>query len=189
MEAKGEVPKGKKVVRPTAGFVVKTKKLEEGSEIVGSDKVFINVVASTELAEPTSKQEAGGSRWSLPHLLGPPRMERDKKDATASTFDCRAPGPEVVRGAFRETRGRRGGIARGARFLGIYNSDGRPNARSGPSISPADPQAASTRARWRSRTRPSRTAIWSRPRPSTPSSSRTRGTEKARSSRGRTTCS
>ena len=107
--AKGEVPKGKKVVRPTAGFVVKTKKLEEGSEIVGSDKVFINVVASTELAEPTSKQEAGGSRWSLPHLLGPPRMERDKKDATASTFDCRAPGPE----SFAAPSERRAVVGRG----------------------------------------------------------------------------
>mgnify|MGYP002031835041 CR=1 FL=1 len=81
MEAKGETPKDKRVIHPSAGFVVKTKK-EDGA------KLFINVVSSTEVEQPTSTTVNGGSQWQLPHLLGPPRMERDKKDNSVGAFDC-----------------------------------------------------------------------------------------------------
>jgi dynein assembly factor 2 len=81
MEAKGETPKDKRVIHPAAGFVVKTKK-EDGA------KLFINVVSSTEVEQPTSTTVNGGSQWQLPHLLGPPRMERDKKDNSVGAFDC-----------------------------------------------------------------------------------------------------
>ena len=87
MEAKGETPKGKALIHPDAAFVIKTRKVDDG-EGPGGSKVFINVVTSPKIAEPSSAPCDGGSRWSLPHLLGPPRMERDKKDHTASTFDC-----------------------------------------------------------------------------------------------------
>jgi len=82
MEAKGETPKDKKVVHPNAGFVVKTKKEKDGS------KLFLNIVSSTEVAQPTSTSVKGGDQWQLPHLLGPPRMERDKKDNSVGAFDC-----------------------------------------------------------------------------------------------------
>ncbi len=81
MEAKGETPKDKRVIHPSAGFVVKTKK-EDGA------KLFINVVSSVEVEQPTSVSVGGGSQWQLPHLLGPPRMERDKKDNSVGAFDC-----------------------------------------------------------------------------------------------------
>jgi len=82
MEAKGETPKDKKVVHPNAGFVVKTKKEKDGS------KLFLNIVSSVEVAQPTSTSVKGGDQWQLPHLLGPPRMERDKKDNSVGAFDC-----------------------------------------------------------------------------------------------------
>ncbi|KAH8067467.1 hypothetical protein JL721_7579 [Aureococcus anophagefferens] len=49
-----------------------------------------------EISDPKYREEQnqsprrrrGDGRLALPHLLGPPRMERDKKDATVSTFDC-----------------------------------------------------------------------------------------------------
>ena len=81
MEAKGETPKDKRVIHPAAGFVVKTKK-EDGA------KLFINVVSSDQVEQPTSTTVNGGSQWQLPHLLGPPRMERDKKDNSVGAFDC-----------------------------------------------------------------------------------------------------
>ena len=55
MEAKGETPKDKRVIHPSAGFVVKTKK-EDGA------KLFINVVSSTEVEQPTSTTVNGGSQ-------------------------------------------------------------------------------------------------------------------------------
>ena len=76
-----ETPKDKRVIHPSAGFVVKTKK-EDGA------KLFINVVSSVEVEQPTSTTVNGGSQWQLPHLLGPPRMERDKKDNSVGAFDC-----------------------------------------------------------------------------------------------------
>ena len=86
MEAKGETPKGKALIHPKAGFVVKTRKTGKADHT--GAKVFINIVSSEKLQEPEATPCDGGSRWALPHLLGPPRMERDKKDATVSTFDC-----------------------------------------------------------------------------------------------------
>ena len=86
MEAKGETPKGKALIHPKAGFVVKTRKMGKADHT--GAKVFINIVSSEKLQEPEATPCDGGSRWALPHLLGPPRMERDKKDATVSTFDC-----------------------------------------------------------------------------------------------------
>ena len=47
-----------------------------------------NVVSSDQVEQPTSVSVNGGSQWQLPHLLGPPRMERDKKDNSVGAFDC-----------------------------------------------------------------------------------------------------
>lgn len=86
LEAKGELPPGKKVLYPLAGFVVKTRKsvavANEGS------KVFVNIVQSEKIGEPVSTKTEGGTTWTLPHVLSPPRLERDKKGETATTFDC-----------------------------------------------------------------------------------------------------
>lgn len=86
LEEKGELPPGKKALYPMAGFVVKTRKsmaiASEGS------KVFVNIVQSEKMGEPVATKTEGGQNWTLPHVLSPPRLERDKKGETATTFDC-----------------------------------------------------------------------------------------------------
>ncbi|KAJ1444887.1 pre-RNA processing PIH1/Nop17-domain-containing protein [Pelagophyceae sp. CCMP2097] len=88
LEAKGDVPAGKDPIHPTAGFVVKTRKVKGGADDPTGAKVFVNVVSHERIAEPSSAAVEGGATWSLPHVLGPPRMEQDKAGSTASTFDC-----------------------------------------------------------------------------------------------------
>lgn len=45
-------------------------------------QLFVNVVTSPKIAPPTSSRStkggAGGEMWSLPHAVGPVRMEKDK---------------------------------------------------------------------------------------------------------------
>ena len=72
-------------MHPTAGFVVKTHRMVSGDK---GDKVWVNIVTATQCDEPTSKALEGGQQWSLPHSVGPPRMEKDKKGGTVTTFDC-----------------------------------------------------------------------------------------------------
>ena len=88
MENKDETPAGKEVVRPAAGFVIKTRKVSKRESDPTGAKVFVNIVQSNRANEPTPTKVEGGTTWALPHFLGPPRLERDKKDSTASTFDC-----------------------------------------------------------------------------------------------------
>lgn len=70
--------------RPTAGFVAKTKKIENGTE----SKIFINIVNSEKIAAPTKKSTPEGQNWSLPYSLGPPHMEKDKGGELVPAFDC-----------------------------------------------------------------------------------------------------
>ncbi|KAJ8600412.1 hypothetical protein CTAYLR_001452 [Chrysophaeum taylorii] len=84
LEAKGEAPKGRDVIVPSAGFVVKTRKADDD----GTSKVFVNVVQSDKIGEPEGTKVDKGTSWQLPHILGPVRLEKDKKGDTASTFDC-----------------------------------------------------------------------------------------------------
>ena len=85
LEGEQKVPKGKEMIRPTAGFVGKTYKIIKDKK---EEKVFINVVASEKVAKPTNKQTKEGQNWSLPYSLGPPHMEKDKNGSNVACFDC-----------------------------------------------------------------------------------------------------
>ena len=81
LEKDNKVPKGTKLVRPVAGFCVKTKKLGSG------EKVFVNICAAPDAGKATSKATNKGQSWDLPHLMGPPHMEQDKNKTPCMTFD------------------------------------------------------------------------------------------------------
>ncbi|KAL7553771.1 hypothetical protein ACHAWF_017098 [Thalassiosira exigua] len=90
LEEQNELPRGKALVRPKAGFVVKCmhqKKRGGGSD---KSKLFLNMVYSERIAEPTeSKIVLSGSNWSIPFAIGPVRMEHDKSGSNlVPTFDC-----------------------------------------------------------------------------------------------------
>ena len=82
LEDQNELPAGKALIRPTAGFVVKCflKTPDESKR-----KLFLNVVYSDEIDKPTSSDL---NSWSVPFALGPLRMEADKGKVLAPTFDC-----------------------------------------------------------------------------------------------------
>jgi len=95
------------LIRPKAGFVVKTYKMvmegeAEGGgeerrrmeEVEEKTKVFINIVTSDSLAPPSaaaaasSKQGGGvGRMYTIPHVVGRPREEKDKGGASVPTVD------------------------------------------------------------------------------------------------------
>lgn len=89
LEEQNELPAGKALIRPTAGFVVKCflTKMRDDS----NSKLFLNVVHSEEIDKPTSTQVKAtkGKNWSVPFALGPLRMEADKAGKVlVPTFDC-----------------------------------------------------------------------------------------------------
>ena len=73
LEGDNKVPAGKELVRPVAGFVAKTHKLVKGDK---KEKVFINIVHSEKIAEPTKVVLKEGQSWSVPYSLGPPHLEK-----------------------------------------------------------------------------------------------------------------
>ncbi len=58
-------------------------KLHDGD----GNKVFINMCHLASVGKAEAKLVDGGQSWSVPHNLGPPRMEKDKSGAAALTFD------------------------------------------------------------------------------------------------------
>lgn len=108
MEKQGKVPENIQLVRPEAGFCVKVKtastKSANNAAASGTNsvldevrKVFVNVCKSDTVDEPVANPVSEGGRtghsWRLPHLVGPQRMERDKKGIAAETYDvCFHPG-------------------------------------------------------------------------------------------------
>jgi len=89
LEAKNELPTGKALVRPSSGFVVKCmhkKKREQDTNNATTNKLFLNIVHSEQVDEPSV---SNGSNWSVPFVIGPLRMEHDKgKKNLVATFDC-----------------------------------------------------------------------------------------------------
>jgi len=88
LEAKNELPTGKALVRPSSGFVVKCmhKKKREQDNNNATNKLFLNIVHSEQVDEPSASD---GSNWSVPFVIGPLRMEHDKgKKNLVATFDC-----------------------------------------------------------------------------------------------------
>ena len=100
LEAQNELPTGKMLIRPSSGFVIKCmhKKKKRGGEDDGPpSKLFLNIVHSDEIDEPTttasnkskSKNLEGSNNWSVPYAISPLRMEHDKSgNNLVATFDC-----------------------------------------------------------------------------------------------------
>ena len=85
-EAKNELPTGKALVRPSSGFVVKCMHKKKREEQDSNGKLFLNIVHSEQVDEPSVLD---GSNWSVPFVIGPLRMEHDKeKKNLVATFDC-----------------------------------------------------------------------------------------------------
>jgi len=49
--------------------------------------MFVNIVSSEKVERPTSKEMKGGRQWSVPHSVGPLRMETDKSESLVPTLD------------------------------------------------------------------------------------------------------
>lgn len=81
LEANEELPPGKSLIRPSAGFVVKCYIRGKKDDL--SKKIFLNCVYSDSIAQPSQR----GTKWSVPYAIGPLRMEHDKSKALVPTFD------------------------------------------------------------------------------------------------------
>ena len=89
LEGEQKVPQGKELIRPVPSFVAKTHKIDTSKKPEArGDKIWLNIVQSDKIAEPTKAVTPEGESWSLPYSLGPPHMERDQKDANVAAFDC-----------------------------------------------------------------------------------------------------
>ena len=100
LEAQNELPTGKMLIRPSSGFVIKClhKKTKRGEDAGDGPpaKLFLNIVHSGEIDEPTtasnkskSKNLEGLNNWSVPYAISPLRMEHDKSgNNLVATFDC-----------------------------------------------------------------------------------------------------
>ena len=96
LEANKELPPGKALIRPNAGFVVKCF-ISGTKDKVSKRKIFLNIVHSDAIIQPSSEKtttlDASSSssqnqaRWSVPYAIGPVRMEHDKSNNLVPTFD------------------------------------------------------------------------------------------------------
>jgi dynein assembly factor 2 len=87
LEDQNELPFGKALIRPKAGFVVKCMQTKTREKSNGKCKLFLNVVYSEEVSKPLPTSESSKA-WSVPFALGPLRMEADKSGDLIPTFDC-----------------------------------------------------------------------------------------------------
>jgi dynein assembly factor 2 len=89
LEANKELPYGKSLIRPYAGFVVKCHKKDKSS----TKKIFLNIVYNDKILKPNRERvtfvdDSSQAKWSVPYAIGPVRMEHDKsKNNLVPTFD------------------------------------------------------------------------------------------------------
>jgi len=95
LEKEMKVPEGKRIIHPKSEFVIKVKKVVQGSKQQSEkEKLFINIVSSNVIQEPKKQLEdkcierKSGSNWSLAHSIGPLHMETDSSGENVPTFDC-----------------------------------------------------------------------------------------------------
>ena len=97
LEEEGEIPKDEEIVRPTPGFVVKTKSIDIQS------KIFVNICGTPKVPKPTqgarprgenlettgSKGDgaANGQFWSIPYIHTSMRMDQDKDRNPCHVYD------------------------------------------------------------------------------------------------------
>jgi hypothetical protein len=74
--------------RPEPAFVAKSFKVIKDDNSSEKEKVFLNIVHSPKITEPSKKVTPQGTHWSVPYSLGPPHMEKDKSGVNAACFDC-----------------------------------------------------------------------------------------------------
>ena len=99
LEEQNAVPQGKKLIRPIPSFVLKLRYSETSNKSSISNvkptfeqKLFVNVVTSTDIGLPTvvpKNDDSSTSCWSIPYTVGPMRNEYDKsKQNLIPTCDC-----------------------------------------------------------------------------------------------------
>ena len=101
LETQGEVPEDKEIIRPSPHYCVKFLHLKRssinaakksGEKPPDKEKLFINIVSSDSIKPPASETvregDKTGKRWSIPHSLGPVRMEHDKSNRSVAALDC-----------------------------------------------------------------------------------------------------
>ena len=97
LEEEGEIPADEEIVRPTPGFVLKTKSVDVGS------KIFVNVCGTPKVPMPSQgarsageNLEATGSKgdgaengtfWSIPYIHTSMRMDQDKDKNPCHVYD------------------------------------------------------------------------------------------------------
>mmetsp|Transcript_28049 Transcript_28049/g.44123 ORF Transcript_28049/g.44123 Transcript_28049/m.44123 type:complete len:276 (+) Transcript_28049:1221-2048(+) len=96
LEANKELPPGKSLIRPNAGFVVKCH-ISGVNGKPSKKKIFLNVVHADAIMQPsgetktTTTEDSSSSqsqaKWSVPYAIGPVRMEHDKSNNLVPTFD------------------------------------------------------------------------------------------------------
>ena len=88
LEANKELPPGKSLIRPNAGFVVKCHISGTNGKPL-KKKIFLNLVHSDAIMKPSKEEEKTSSqaKWSVPYAIGPVRMEHDKSNNLVPTFD------------------------------------------------------------------------------------------------------
>ncbi|KAG8469701.1 hypothetical protein KFE25_006156 [Diacronema lutheri] len=81
-------PPGQQLIKPTAGFVVKSWMKE------GGRKVFINVTHHEDIAPATSSRTTApngrsGEAWNLPYIMSPQaKAEKDRSGADVTVYDA-----------------------------------------------------------------------------------------------------
>ncbi len=98
LEEEGEIPENEEVVRPTPGFVVKTKSVDQGS------KIFVNICGTPKVPKPSQGARASqgadvettgskgdgaqnGAYWSIPYIHTSMRMDQDKDKNPCHVYD------------------------------------------------------------------------------------------------------
>jgi dynein assembly factor 2 len=98
LEEEGEIPEDEEVVRPTPGFVVKIKSVDQDS------KIFVNVCGTPKVPKPSQGARASqgadvettgskgdgaqnGAYWSIPYIHTSMRMDQDKDRNPCHVYD------------------------------------------------------------------------------------------------------
>lgn len=82
LEQQGELPPGRKLLRPTGHSCLKTFTTSKRKL-----KVFINLCMDEEIKAPNLERMNQGGNWQLPYAMGHPRHDQDTKKKNCLTFD------------------------------------------------------------------------------------------------------
>lgn len=83
LEDQGELPPGRKLLRPTAYCCIKTFTTSKRKV-----KCFINLCICPDILPPNLDRVNGGGNWQVPYAMGHARHDQDNKGQNCFTFDC-----------------------------------------------------------------------------------------------------